>query len=248
MSLLLWFFIFIFLIFILYLVSITFQKKVYLFFYLITKNKKLSISLMSILLLPGTVVHEVSHMLTAEILGVRTGEFDFMPYKKENSNEIRMGGIKIAKSDPVRRTIIGVAPVFVGLSIITAVFSLQILPVVKTPSSFLNNNWQYYLIFGLSSYVLFIISNTMFSSRKDLEQAFYPLLLLIIIVVALQIGGITIKISLKQTTKEFFLNVLQSLNYTLVATVIIDLIFLSAVKIITALSQKILGREVVVKQ
>jgi hypothetical protein len=202
---------------------------------------------MSILLIPGTVIHEVSHMMTAELLGVRTGEFNFIPQKKENSNEIRIGGIKIAKSDPVRRTIIGVAPIFIGLAIITAVFSIQIFPVIKQPNTFIARNWQYYLFFFLSSYVLFIISNTMFSSRKDLEQAFFPLFILVVVVVALQIGGITIKISLDEKAQKFFLNILQSLNYALASTIIIDLFFLLFINLITLISQKLLGRKIVLK-
>ncbi len=202
---------------------------------------------MAVLLLPGTVIHEVSHMLVAEILGVRTGEFNFMPQKKENSNEIRIGGIKIAKSDPIRRTIIGVSPIFLGLVLISVLFYLQILPIIKNPSLFLNNNWQYYLLFGLSSYALFVVSNTMFSSKKDLEQAIYPIVLLIILVVALQIGGITIKVSLNQQTRDFFLNILQSLNYSLLATISIDIVFLLLAKILTIISQKILGRRVLEK-
>lgn len=115
-----------------------------------------AIYLLSFLFLPGVVLHELSHLLIANILFVPTGEVEFFP--EIHGNEVKMGSVAVAKTDPFRRFLIGVAPVIGGLGILLL------------SSAYLSGDlfsWQNALLL----YIVFQIANTMFSSGKDMEGA-----------------------------------------------------------------------------
>src|SRR3989344_4103040 len=82
---------------------------------LLTRTRSLAVTFVSFLLFPGTVVHELSHLFTAEILGVRTGKLTLAP-ESIRSEEIQAGSVAIAKTGPFRRAFIGLAPFFVGIA------------------------------------------------------------------------------------------------------------------------------------
>jgi hypothetical protein len=107
------------------------------------------------LLLPGTFLHEAGHLILAVFLGVRTGEMKLFPEVGE-SGSIRLGQVEIAVSDPVRRTLIGLAPVFGGLLLIWV--SSYFVTLTSQPF--------WWLLYG---YLLIQVSLTMFSSREDLQ-------------------------------------------------------------------------------
>lgn len=143
---------------ILFFVSQMLTKILSRLFYHLFKSQKIVIQLLSFLFLPGVVVHELSHLLTASMLMVPTGEVEFLP--EVHGNEVKMGSVAIAKTDPFRRFLIGVAPLILGLSMLFIFF------------------WYFYPLKSLLSYptallfyVIFEVGNTMFSSRKDMEGA-----------------------------------------------------------------------------
>src|ERR1035437_2432032 len=80
-----------------------------------TLSKFMSINFLSFLFLPGIIVHELSHILVAAILFVPVGSMEFAP--KRHGNAVKLGSVEIAKTDPIRRSIIGCAPFFMGLLI-----------------------------------------------------------------------------------------------------------------------------------
>jgi len=180
---------------------------------------------LSFLLLPGTVIHEVSHMLLAEMLGVKTGEFNFIPELIENK-KIKVASLKLTKSDSFRQTIIGLAPIFSGLIII---LGLNIF--LKTPLfsikffHFLANN---ILKTAGFVYFTFIISNTMFSSKKDLENIFFPMLVLLIIIISLWLISFQVKIILPFSS--FLTVLLEKLNFGLLKTIFINLLLLIIIR------------------
>ena len=123
--------------------------------------------------MPGTIVHELSHFLVATVLLVRTGDIKLMPEFFDGG--VKLGEVGIAKTDPIRKFFIGVAPVIIGLCII---FSLLF---VATTNG-LTNDWRIVLIIG---YLTFVLGNTMFSSKKDLEESWKFFVILIAILAAL---------------------------------------------------------------
>lgn len=119
-------------------------------------SEKLVVNFLAVLFLPGTIIHELAHLLVAGVMLVHVGEIDLVP--KTEGEGVRLGSVQIGKTDPLRRMIIGVAPVLAGLSIILGVLYYM-------PSVF-NIAWWQILIVLL---IIFQIGNTMFSSKKDME-------------------------------------------------------------------------------
>ena len=158
---------FIFQLIILFLLARSFSKHFFRFWFILTKSKIWSIRLMSVFLLPGTLIHELSHWLVAEILQVPTGKMSLMPEVVDGSG-VKLGSVQIARTDVFRRTLIGLAPLLIGLVLIG-------LLVLVIPSDVLAcRDWNCGLGIVLPLVGVFLVSNTMFSSKKDLEAAFVP--------------------------------------------------------------------------
>lgn len=179
---------------ILYILTRRLTQNLYVATFLLTKSREVSVGFLSLLFFPGTVIHELSHMFVAEILGVRTGGLTLVPEGIENTS-VRTGSVSIARTDPLRRAVIGVAPIFVGLaSLLTIVYFLPGLweqTLLDFQNSIAFSNYALYaLVFVL--YSLFAISNSMFSSPEDME-GFWPVAIVVGIVFgALYFAGIQI--------------------------------------------------------
>lgn len=136
----------------------------------VTRSHRVVVHTLAIIFLPGTIIHELAHLLFAGVMFVPVGEMNVLPEIEETS--VKLGSVQIGKTDPFRRIIVGVAPVLLGLILIFSIFLL-----VKIGSA---PWWQVTLAF----YLLFEIGNTMFSSRKDIEGS----ILFIILIVTLSLA------------------------------------------------------------
>jgi len=187
-------------------------------FFLTTHNLPLTTAFLSLLLYPGVVIHELSHLLMAVILFVPVKSMTLVP-KILEGNKLQAGSVTIEKVDPVRRTLVGIAPLFVGIAVLwlITVYMLPDIPFLchsresgnlyyqidsgslphsaglsgMTSNTILCNNHQlaffrntgYQIPYTiLSLYLIFSISSTMYSSKKDLNALLItiPLLLLTI--------------------------------------------------------------------
>jgi len=199
-----------------------------------TLSKFLSINIISVIFLPGVIIHELSHLFMAAIMLVPVGRIEFVP-KKEN-NKLRLGSVEIAKTDPFRRAIIGFAPVVVGLAIIIGfvyLFSHNI-PFLQSEN--------YYIFIAVSlilAYLLFAISNTMFSSSRDMEGAAEILITLVIISILVYMLGFRFPPSYldKILTKEIVGMIQRSVIF-LIAPIAIDLLVLGAVRLFTSMQSQ----------
>src|SRR3989338_5643040 len=81
----------------------------------------LPLNLVFFLLLPGIFLHEFSHILMAELLRVKTGELRLKPEISEG--QLRLGSAQIASTDPLRLTLIGVAPFITGVLTLLLTFN-----------------------------------------------------------------------------------------------------------------------------
>ncbi len=143
-------------------------------FYKIFRSHSGVVNALAVLFLPGTIIHELAHLLTAGIMLVPVGEISVLPEIEEGG--VKLGSVQIGKVDPFRLTIVGVAPVLIGmLSILGILYFTQI------SSSLVW--WQ--IVLGL--YLIFEISNTMFSSKRDIEGTIG--FVVAILVVGLLIAG-----------------------------------------------------------
>lgn len=165
---------------VLFLLSRQLTNRLFSFFYHTTKSKRVSVYFMSALFLPGTLIHELSHAIMAILLQVRVGEMELLP--KLVDNNLRLGSVQVAKSDPIRRFLIGAGPFLFGATIIIGSFFYA-----GKASAFSN---PLFIVLGL--YLVFEIGNTMFSSKKDMEGSVELFLTLIIIAAVLYIAGLRI--------------------------------------------------------
>lgn len=149
--------------------------------YVLTKSQKVAIHVIAFLFLPGTIIHELAHIISAGVMMVHTGAIEFIPEIHEDG--VKLGTAEIGKTDPFRRSLIGVAPVLVGIAIILgSLFYLSASLMDGKNFSF----WIYLTLF----YIIFVIGNTMFSSKKDLEGSALVLVLLISLLIGLYLLNI----------------------------------------------------------
>lgn len=150
------------------------------FFQAVTGSQKASIILFSLLFFPGTFIHEFSHWLMAKLLFVYVGQMEFLP--QIQGDAIKLGSVSIIKTDPLRRILIGVAPVIFGLTIL-----LSLLWGIRRNYTFLTSYpWWIWLALG---YVVLVVGSTMFSSRKDLEGSLGVIVAAVILVVISDLIG-----------------------------------------------------------
>lgn len=199
---------------------------IYSFFLLIFRNRSVSISIVTLLLFPGTVIHELSHLFTAEILGVHTGKLTLAPESIEG-DEVRTGSVALAVTDPFRRYVIGLAPVFVGsiaLGVISYFLSPFVTQILHVPSfNALFATPPLYLVCGML-YLLFAISNAMFSSKEDLKGFIPVTIVLFLLVTAGYFAGI--RIGVKGIAEKIITTMLSSLTQSLGIVLALNIIIL----------------------
>lgn len=135
-----------------------------------------------ILFLPGTFIHELSHYLMAKLLFVPVGKLTVTP--KYQNKELILGSVAIAKKDILRRLVIGAAPIIFGAAILLGLIYASI--VYKL--------YLDYWLAGLMAYVVFVIGNTMFSSKQDMEGAWRLMLVIASLIIIFSLLGVRIEV------------------------------------------------------
>ncbi|MEK7096911.1 MAG: hypothetical protein AAB859_01185 [Patescibacteria group bacterium] len=126
--------------------------------------------LVSFIFLPGTIIHETAHFITALFLILPVKSMSVFP--KWDNNEIKLGEVLFVKKDFLRAILVGIAPIFFGIGILFSLFYFNIYPA---------NNIGLNILY---SYLIFSISANMFSSKQDLKDSLLiiPVILLMIII------------------------------------------------------------------
>lgn len=158
---------------ILYFLSRRLHKDLSIFLHGISHSRYLTVYLTSIIFLPGTLIHEMAHALAAFLLRMPVVNFEFFP--KIEEDRVILGSVSTGGADPMRNFFVGIAPFILGTILILA--GIRFFEVTNLQVA----TWVYAPLF----YLLFAISNSMFSSRKDLEGA------LELVAVVLIIGGLS---------------------------------------------------------
>jgi hypothetical protein len=158
----------------------------------------LSMGLFSIIFLPGVFLHELSHFLMAKILFIRTGKFSIFPQPLPDGR-LQLGYVETARSDVMRDSLVGAAPLIVGTLFVAyvAIYHLQLrvlLDVFRNGQldlfwmgvRALPNARDFYVWF----YLAFAVSSTMVPSESD-RHAWLELVISIsvLLAIALLIGA-----------------------------------------------------------
>lgn len=192
-----------------------------------TFSKFTSISMMSLVFLPGVIIHELSHLLIAAILFVPVGDMEFVPRRVGNS--VKMGSVEIGKTDPIRRALIGFAPIFMGLVIVVGAVYLASINFLSLQS---RGPYLFAIIVLALVYLLFAVSNTMFSSPRDMEGTVEILITLFIIFIAAYILGFRPSLAYadKMLSREL-VGVIRKSTIFLLAPIVLDLFILGMAKL-----------------
>jgi hypothetical protein len=144
-------------------------------FLISTRDTRIAMGIFSIIFLPGVFLHELSHFVMAKILRVPTGRFSLIPQSLPDGR-LQLGYVETGKSDMVRDSLIGAAPLIVGTLFVAMVaiyrFEMRVLWDVLRNGQLdlfwvgvraLPNVRDFYVWF----YLTFAVSSTMMPSESD---------------------------------------------------------------------------------
>ncbi len=142
-------------------------------------NQHTAIITWSIIFLPGTIIHEISHFLLAALTGARTGKIEIFPEYLEDesdgrSTRIALGSVQTQKLNPVQGFLVGIAPFLSGIALLIWLASL-----LQTGFD-TKNIW----LVILEGYFFFTIANSFFPSWPDIKQTL-PFIIISIVVALL---------------------------------------------------------------
>jgi hypothetical protein len=154
-------------------------------------DREIAVMLYALPLMPGILLHEVSHALVAKVLGVRVGRVSIRP--KLADERIQLGFVPVEATDFVRASLIGLAPLLTGSAIILLI-GYHAFDIGAMQQAFTTTSWtSLFASFAgmleapdiwLWLYLIFAISNTMLPSQSD-RQAWTPIILFLVLAVAL---------------------------------------------------------------
>lgn len=206
----------------------------------------------TLLFLPGILVHEISHFLTAAVLGVQTGDIHLFPRRgSEADGRIALGSVQVAKTDFVRGSLIGAAPFFVGCLLLVFLVLRFVSPAISfDTTSLVSGNLISNLHIFLSQpkhilvlYMIFSITNTMFMSKEDMRA--FP-------VIGVFVGLLVIVLSLTHSLSwvltvlaGYVQPILRDLNGTFLVALVIDLIMIMVLFVVVKIFEVLTKRKVV---
>jgi hypothetical protein len=203
-----------------------------------------------VLLLPGILIHELSHWLSAKLLGVRTGKISLWPSRRRGK-QMRMGSVRIARTDPFRASLIGVAPLISG-SLAILIIGQLILGLGDLGQVLLSGEWAPFwesLLahlqtsdFWLWLYLIFAVSNAMLPSETDREP-WRPVLLFVGLVALFSYLTGWVR-QVPEVLATASLTGLSYLAYAFTLTVVVDAIFIAIIAVFEALVSRLTGKRV----
>jgi hypothetical protein len=161
-------------------------------FLILTRDTRVTMGIFAMLFLPGVFLHELSHFVMAKLLRVRTGKFSLFPQSLPDGR-LQLGYVETAKSDVIRDSLIGAAPLIVGTLFVAyvAVYHLQMRVLWDV---FRNGQLDLFWLgvralpqvpdFYLWFYLAFAVSSTMMPSESD-RHAWLELLISIAVLFGL---------------------------------------------------------------
>jgi hypothetical protein len=150
------------------------------------------------LILPGVVLHELSHFVIAWLLGVPARLPTLGPERSrsQRGGKVSLGSVQVTKADPLRYSLIGLAPLLTGATVIFLIGTL-VLGVDELTRQGLDG-----FLAGLGVllhvpdvwlwlYLIFAVSNAMLPSESDMQPVRPVLIFLgMVAVVAVIVVGL----------------------------------------------------------
>ncbi len=200
-------------------------KEIFAFLRRFITNDKLSFAIISVLFFPGTVLHEMAHFFAATALMLRVKEIKIFP--KLEDHYIKLGEVSYEKKDSARSILVGIAPILAGLWLFWAFASFKLFP---------SANLIVDIIIG---YLIFVVSSTMFSSKKDLIDLIYIIPLSIIVLGILYVFNLRLDLLLAKTGAiDNFLRIISDIDFFMLFSLLINIIIMVMLKVGNLLLQR----------
>ena len=217
---------------------------------LVTGKPEFALILYAIVLLPGVVLHEVSHWLAASLLGVQTGKLSLLP-RRQADGSIQLGYVEYYKGEtlgPIRESIIGGAPLITGTLVILLIgfrvfnvpeFSVALQSgdvdqlALAVTNLFQTNDFLVWL------YLLFAISNAMMPSSSDRRA--WPAFLLTMVVIAIIVILLGLTDAIMANFAQPVTAVFSYLSIALSMSIGVDLVFMALIALLEGIVSRIKG-------
>ena len=189
-------------------------------------RQDLAVWLYALPLLPGVILHEMSHALAGLAVGARVGRISILPARSEG--RIQLGFVPVEATGPVRTAIIGLAPLVAGCLalLLIGTVGLDLAPLGRALAA---RDWSAVeagLVqainarsFWIWAYLVFSISNTMLPSRSDMRA--WPVVLIFLVGVAALVALLGLGAALVAPLSD----ALQLLAIACILTILVDLPF-----------------------
>lgn len=207
----------------------------------LTGNSQAAIMGYYLLLLPGILVHELSHLVMARLLGLKVGKFALGPKRRKN-NSVELGSVTVSSGGAVRDSLVGLAPFLGGTAVLLAVGYL-VFDVATLGQAWTDGGWRGVLAavdgiwrvpdFWVWAYVIFAVSNAMTPSPADRQPWLIAgLYAAFALVIAYLLGGLPV---LPPSWGIQAANALQLLTLAFLFTLAFDLLAAALLWVIEAL-------------
>lgn len=205
-------------------ISILVQELVYAF----TRSTDAATVAIFLLFVPGVIVHEAAHWLTARLLGLRTGKFRVWP--RRSGRHIGLGSVSVESRNALVDSLVGIAPLLAGTALITAianwVFAASTLVTALPQQGVQAVLGGFFAALSradgaLWAYLLFTIANAMMPSASDREPM-TPVITYAVAFAALYVL-LGMPLDFLAAAMVWAMPALQSLSAGLLFTVLLDL-------------------------
>lgn len=195
----------------------------------ITRNESAALIGYYLLFFPGILLHELSHIVAAKIVGLRVGKLSLGPKARRNS--VELGSVTVSRGGPLRESLVGLAP-FLGGSAALIAIGYWVFDVAALGQAWYAGGWLAALAAAdgiwrvpdvwLWAYLIFAISNAMTPSPADRQPWLTAgLYIALALVVAYLLGGLAL---LPQGLSDHVAGALQVLTLAFIFTLALDLI------------------------
>ena len=206
-------------------------------FYKLTRSQNSATLAIFLLFLPGVILHEAAHWSMARLLGLKTGKFRVWP--KRQGKYIGLGSVSVESRDPIRDSLVGIAPLIVGMILVTWI-GHRIFDTPRVSAFLAEGNWLGAVIAfqrelnkpsGLIwAYLLFTIANAMMPSASDREPLMPVLAYSVLAIIAYIILGLPLQGA--ASVMAWIAPTLSNLSSALLFVIVLDIITLAVLYLI----------------
>lgn len=208
-----------------YLVSKNLATELFYLFRKFIRVEKVIFILISLIYIPGTILHELSHFFMAAALLLKVRDISILP--EFESNYIKLGSVTYERKDFLRSVVVGIAPLFGGIAFF---YTFSVIKIFPGDNLFLNI---------LLIYLFFAISSTMFSSKQDLVDFIYLIPFILIVCIFIYIFQIDIRIIIRnEKIVASMIKFFKDINLYLFLGVIVNLSLLAILRIFNIFFKK----------